>query len=50
MQVDIVGLVLLIFIVIGAIWLISKGLPDLFLKDHHHHLKNFNKVGGKKLK
>jgi len=49
MQVDIVGLVLLIFIVIGAIWLISKGLPDLFLKDHHP-LKNFNKVGGKKLK
>ena len=48
MQVDSVGLILLIFIVIGAIWLISKGLPDLFLKDHH--LKNFNKVGGKKLK
>jgi len=48
MQVDTVGLVIMIFILMGAIWLIVKGLPDLFLKDHH--LKHFNKIGGKKLK
>ena len=47
MQVDIVGLIIMIFILMGAIWLIVKGLPDLFLKDHH---KNFNNIGGKKLK
>lgn len=49
MQLDPVGLVIMIFVVLGFTWVLFKFLPDLFLKENNH-VANFTKVGGKKLK